>query len=398
MGKGKKFHKTTDGRILPCVASIRTCPLQHFVSEADAQDDRIRFVSGAQHNDVVTFDISYTVDSLGNIQQDSDNSYTLESMGKEVESRLRTTGRRPRFPSGTIEAELGYGRRLSIQRENFLKYGTTPTTRYYITFWNNEYDYKVYDAEIRCDREDLAGYRILQNKIQSLYTHAREKFVAELDEKVNLGTMSNAVRAAHVAKFDDALSSSYNRILSDIGQIEVMTNGADKALSNYGIDVFDHTDPAVMEFNVDCSEMSVTSRDLVDSLRSHAVKDTDAKGVALRLTDTNHRGGKVTSRWSLVRESDGKWFFSGQTPTSTEVRPIDPQSPEDREAIATFINGNSRDFERKNAMVQNLLRELDPAVSSYEKTVVARRSTPVVPEIAPVEKTSVKSRMFKIFG
>lgn len=400
MGQSKKFHKTADGRIMPCTASVRACPMQHFLSVDDAKDNRSRVVPNAPSEDIVVFDISYTVDNLGNVQQDSNDFYTLGQMGSNVEEKLRAVGRRPRFPSGSIVAELGNGRQIVVQRENFLRYGNIPMTRYYVTFWHSDNDYETTSAELKNNAEDIGSYQILQKKIQALFTNTRDKYSMELGEKVNLGTLSPAVRDAHLKKFDTSLSNSYNRILSDIGQIEVMTNGADKALENYGIDVFDHSDPSVMELDVDCAEMSVTSRDLVDSLRIHSSKDKDAKSVVLRLGDVARRDGKITSRWSLVRERDGKWFFSHQSPTTTDVRPINPQSPEDQRMIADVILNSSKDASRKNTLVQNLLRELDPAVSSYEKTVEYRLLNPTPTPLPPVEqisKTSVKSKVFKLF-
>lgn len=401
-GKGVRWHVNSNGQVSPCNATVRNCPYGHYDTEVDAKDKRVRAINVSAESGLIGIykhKISMKDGKLDSSAGESLNS--LRELSDDAKNRYITTGKRMRFPRGSLEIDFGLGNSLKVVREDFpvrdnqgeRKVGS----RYVMTYWHSPTDYEVSKVELRPDDPD-PQYKRVQGQLQNYFNKARDLNTSYRAKGIdyNGGKIDPDVLDASTPDYDAAIKEGYLHTLKIFDQIEILSRGAKNAHRDLGIDLFSKDKPGLLELDVDAKASVFQPYDIVESLKVHSMQDDEVKKIAIHVGDETERGGS----WSITRIPEGNWFLSYETGDETHTQEIDMnQVANTRRTVEGLLGPQLNRNERKSTidLVYSLLTDVEPAIKNYEASVSSKSSNRKRSH-EPVEKTSVREKLFGLFS
>jgi hypothetical protein len=385
--------------------------MQHFDTYEDAMDNSERIFYGAEPEEIILFEYSIAVKSVGIEQiEEESKAISLGAAQAKMIDRYRNGGLRPRFSSGKIDIDFGGGSRLVLERRTQSR-GQAPITVWRATNFSSLNQYKTLDFPLlstyrngqRVLPLERSGYSSMEAYISRSFTEALDRRLENLAKRTNRSNVENAD-----PDYEKSLREAYENSIQVIDQIEIMSNGAADAYRDYGIDLFSHSDANTMDLTLDLDRSTVDTRDIVESLGVHATEDDRIKRVQITIGD---KVEETESSWLVTRSPDGSWHYSETRNGTTSSEPIDLSKPaEYSKKIEDFYpTAGGGAWQRpldKSQLAHRLLVDIEPAIRNYEHTVTARtehkdtrknqvQTTATVPPAT--NKKSLKNRLYSLY-
>lgn len=405
--KGVKWHVNASGQVTPCNASKRACPYTHYDTEVDASDKRIRAVkvdSSTGLIGVYEHEISMAGGKFDASAGESLNS--LRKLSDKARERYVQTGKRLRFPRGSLTVDFGLGNKLKVVKEDFPVHRPDGVkkvgSRYVMTYWHSPTEYETSKIEMKPDDID-PQYKLVQGQLQTYFNMARDKNTERFsDRSAERGIKIDPVSLDEATpNYDEAIKTGYLTTLKIFDQIEILSRGAKNAHQDLGIDLFSKDKPGLLELDVDCQASVFQPYDVVESLQFHAMTDDEPKKIAIHVSDKTKDGD---GSWSISRIPEGSWFFSyehGEDTFSQEINVDDAANA--RESVVQVLGPRLAPEVRNSRidLVHSMITDVEPAIRNYERTVESRNRTIAGEQKSRVRHESAeepKSMRDKLFG
>lgn len=408
--KGVKWHVNASGQVTPCNASKRSCPYAHYDTEVDAADKRVRAVKVDASTGLIgvyEHEISMAGGKFDAAASDSLNS--LRKLSDKARERYVQTGKRMRFPRGSLTVDFGLGNKLKVVKEDFPVHRPNGVkkvgSRYVMTYWHSPNEYEVSKIEMKPDDID-PQYKLVQGQLQTYFNMARDKNTerfadrsAERGIKIDPVTLDEAT-----PNYDNAIKEGYLTTLKIFDQIEILSRGAKNAHRDLGIDLFSKDKAGVLELDVDCRASTFQPYDIVESLQVHSMTDETPKKIALHVSDETSDG---KGSWAISRIPEGNWFFSyenGDDTYSQEINVDDASNARDTvdQLLGPGVDPSAR--KSRTDLVYSLITDVEPAIRNYERTVESRNRSAVGAQRSrervqtDEEPKSMRDKLFGMFS
>lgn len=376
--KGVKWHVNASGQVTPCNASKRACPYTHYDTEVDAADKRVRAVKVDASSGLIgvyEHEISMAGGKFDAAAGESLNS--LRKLSDKARERYVQTGKRMRFPRGSLTVDFGLGNKLKVVKEDFPVRRSDGSkkvgSRYVMTYWHSPNEYEVSKVEMKPDDID-PQYKLVQGQLQTYFNMARDKNTERFaDRSLERGVNIDPVALDEATpNYDNAIKEGYLTTLKIFDQIEILSRGAKNAHRDLGIDLFSKDKPGLLELDVDCQASVFQPYDVVESLQVHAMTDDTPKKIAIHVSDETSDG---KGSWAISRIPEGNWFFSHEKDGDTYSQEINVDDAANaRDTVAQLLGPEVDAKSRKSRtdLVYSLITDVEPAIRNYERTVESR--------------------------
>ena len=403
---GAKWHHTPAG-VKRCTASKKACPYStHYETEEAALDTNPRGVN-ARSQDAYNrpFNVVIKVDNDAAMENGNNEEVVVAAKAavnlREMSDYARDvqikTGARPHLTTGVMTVDLKRGKRLVVEREIFGR-ESAPSARYTLTYWHNQNQYETYSVNLD-EREEKANYEQLQAVIQRYMGYASQAEAQSIrDDAVREGKDSR-YEAKETERYQTNVKRAYENTIQTLDQVEILSRGSQKVNDYYSIDLFSKENPGTLTLSADCSQSVFQPADVVESLKLHAMQDTEEKAVAIHVSE--ELPGNEGS-WAIARIPEGNWYFSyvmGKENFTHEISPSDADEAGDVVAeILTEKHMKPALAASRGNFVKNLVAEVEPAIGSYKKTMEARQAHGAPKAEKPKEEKTVRDKLFGLFS